>query len=50
MVRKIVGILVVALIAIVGGAYMFPRAVHVERATVVNRPAATVFPPPSSPP
>lgn len=44
MVRKIVGILVVALIALIGGAYMFPRAVHVERATVIARPAASVFP------
>jgi hypothetical protein len=44
MVRKIVGVLVVALIAIVGGAYMFPQIVHVERATVIDRPAADVFP------
>jgi hypothetical protein len=44
MVRKIVGVLVVARIALIGGAYMFPRAVHVERTTVIDRPAASVFP------
>jgi len=44
MVRKIVGILVVALIALIGGAYMFPQNVHIERAIVIERPAATVFP------
>jgi hypothetical protein len=44
MVRKIVSVLVVALIAIIGGAYMLPQAVHVERTTVIARPAASVFP------
>ena len=44
MVRKIVGGLVVAIIALLGGAYMLPQAVHVERATLIDRPAASVFP------
>ena len=44
MVRKIVSVVVVALIAIVGGAYLFPQSVHIERSIVVERPAATVFP------
>jgi Polyketide cyclase / dehydrase and lipid transport len=44
MVRKIVGVVVVALIALIGGAYMFPQVVHVERTTVIDRPAASVFP------
>jgi hypothetical protein len=43
-VRKIVSILVVALIALVGGAYMLPQALHIERSTVIARPAAAVFP------
>jgi hypothetical protein len=44
MVRKIVSILVVALIALIGGAYMFPQIVHIERSIVIDRPAASVFP------
>jgi hypothetical protein len=44
MVRKIAGVLVVALIALVGGAYILPEAIHVERSTVIERPAASVFP------
>jgi hypothetical protein len=44
MFRKIAGIIVVALIALIGGAYMLPQGVHVERSTLVNRPAAEVFP------
>ncbi|HUO80286.1 MAG TPA: SRPBCC family protein [Steroidobacteraceae bacterium] len=44
MLRKIVGIIVVALIALVAGAYMLPQVIHVERSTVIARPAASVFP------
>jgi uncharacterized protein YndB with AHSA1/START domain len=44
MVRKIVSIVVVALIALIGGAYMLPENVHIERSVVIARPAATVFP------
>ena len=44
MVRHIVGGLVVALIALVGVTFLLPRAVHVERTIVVDRPAATVYP------
>ncbi len=44
MVRKIVSIVVVALIALVGGAYMLPQLLHIERSTVIARPAASVFP------
>jgi len=44
MVRKIVSILVVAMIALIGGAYMLPQIVHIERAIVIDRPAATVYP------
>jgi len=44
MLRKIIGGVVVALIALIGGAYMFPRSVHVERAIVIDRPTASVFP------
>ena len=44
MVRKIVGILIVALIALVGGAYLLPQALHIERSTVIAQPAAIVFP------
>ena len=44
MIRKIVGGLVVAIIALVGAAYMLPQIVHVERTTVIDRPAASIFP------
>jgi hypothetical protein len=44
MVRKIVGAIVVAIIALIGGAYMLPQAIHVERTTVIERPTAAVFP------
>ena len=44
MLRHILGGVVVALIALVGAAYMFPRIVHVERTIVIDRPAASVFP------
>ena len=44
MMRKIVGGLVVAIIALVGAAYMLPQIVHVERTTVIDRPAASIFP------
>jgi hypothetical protein len=44
MVRKIVGGIVVAIIALVGGAYMLPQSVHVERTTLIDRPTASVFP------
>ncbi len=44
MVRKIVSVLVVALIALIGGAYLFPQNVHIEREIVIDRPTAAVFP------
>ncbi len=44
MLRKIVGIVVVAIIALIGGAYIMPQNIHVERAVVIDRPAAVVFP------
>jgi len=44
MVRHILGGLVVALIALIGAAYLFPRIVHVERTIVIDRPAASVYP------
>jgi hypothetical protein len=44
MLRHIVGAIVVVLVAAVGGAYLLPRGVHVERRIVVERPAAAVFP------
>ena len=44
MLRHILGGLVVALIALIGGAYMCPRIVHIERTIVIGRPAATVYP------
>ncbi|MBS0376292.1 MAG: SRPBCC family protein [Proteobacteria bacterium] len=44
MLRHIVGAVVVLLVAALGGAYLLPRGVHVERRIVVDRPAAAVFP------
>lgn len=44
MLRHILGGLVVAIIALIGGAYMCPRIVHVERTIEIERPAASVYP------
>lgn len=44
MLRHIITAIVIAIIAIVGGAYLLPQIVHVERSTVIERPAATIFP------
>ncbi|MBS0395127.1 MAG: SRPBCC family protein [Proteobacteria bacterium] len=44
MVRHIVGGLLVVIVALVGGAYLLPRGIHVERTTEIARPAAAVFP------
>jgi hypothetical protein len=42
--RHIIGGIVVAIIALIGGAYMLPQMVHVERTTLIQRPAASIFP------
>jgi hypothetical protein len=42
--RHIIGGLVVAIIALIGGAYMLPQMVHIERTAVIERPAAAIFP------
>ena len=42
--RHIIGGLVVAVIALIGGAYMLPQMVHIERTTVIDRPTADHLP------
>ncbi len=44
MVRKLLTAVVVIVVVLVGGAYLLPREVHVERSIVIDRPAAAVFP------
>lgn len=44
MLKKLLGALLVVVIVLVGGAYLLPREVHVQRSIVVDRPAAAVFP------
>ena len=44
MLKKLLGALLVVVIVLVGGAYLLPREVHVQRSTVIDRPAAAVFP------
>jgi polyketide cyclase/dehydrase/lipid transport protein len=44
MLRKLLGALVVVVVVLLGVAYMLPRQVHVERAIVIDRSAAAVFP------
>ena len=44
MIRTLINIVVVLLIILLGGAYLQPRKVHVERSIVVDRSPAAVFP------
>jgi|SRR5450432_4034429 len=44
MLKKLLGALAVAVIVLIGVAFMLPSQVHVERTTVIDRPAAAVFP------
>ncbi|MEI8297230.1 MAG: SRPBCC family protein [Pseudomonadota bacterium] len=44
MLRKILAWIVALAVALVGGAYLLPRHVHVEREVLVGRPPAAVFP------
>jgi len=44
MIRQLVNVVVLLLIVLLGGAYLQPRIVHVERAVLVDRPPDAVFP------
>ena len=44
MLKRILGSLLFALALALGGAYLLPQIVHVQRSVVVARPAAAVFP------
>jgi Polyketide cyclase / dehydrase and lipid transport len=44
MLKKLLGALAVAVIVLIGVAYMLPSQVHVERTISIDRPAAAVFP------
>lgn len=41
--KKIAVVLVIAVVVLVGAAYLLPRNVHVERSAVIDAPQATVF-------
>ena len=44
MLKKLLGALAVAVIVLIGVAYMLPSQVHLERAIVIDRPATAIFP------
>lgn len=44
MIRQLVNVVVLLLIVLIGGAYLQPRNVHVERTVLVDRPPEVVFP------